>query len=158
MLLWNWLSYRGSSTVATRLMRTMTTRCITSLVIPSFLTDLKLTDFTNCELDSGDSCDVSLVLFGLSVLKYRATRFHEASALLVCADLEGSGLASDCLVTGPVRAPLCLWAPHLDHQGQRKNLQETVCGLCQWEAATHRQLHWIQLQPPSPAVSLISDF
>ena len=47
----------------------------------------------------------------------------------LCADLEGSGLASDCPVSGSVWAPLCLRAGHVDHQGQGKGLQETICGL-----------------------------
>lgn len=76
---------------------------------------------------------------------------------ILFADLEGSGLASDCLVSGSVWASLRLWAAHLDHQGQRESFQETVCGLCHWEAAAHRQLHRIQLQPPSPAVSILFD-
>lgn len=69
------------------------------------------------------------------------------------SDLEGSGLASDCPFGRVVRPAVRVRAPHLDHQGQGEGLQAPVCGLRQREAAAHRQLHRLQLQPPGSAVS-----
>lgn len=101
---------------------------------------------------------ISAVTFCLRVFQYPGEEGSDTpEALLLCADLEGSGLASDRPVSGSVRAPLRLRAPHLDHQGQGESFQETVCGLRQREVAAHRQLHRIQLQPPSPAVSMSTD-
>lgn len=69
--------------------------------------------------------------------------------------LEGCGLETDCSLFWPLWAALCVRAPHLDHQSEGESFQAAVCGVRWGETAAHRQLHGLELQPPSPAVSSI---
>lgn len=85
----------------------------------------------------------------------RPWRGPRGTALLTVpsAGVEGGGLAAHCPLLRALRPTLRLRAPDLDHQGQGEGLQTAVCGVRQREAAAYHQLHGLQLQPPSPAVS-----
>ncbi len=105
-----------------------------------------------CEIPNSQSQNAHKTL----LIGWKWMHCYWSSSLYLLLGVANSWLANDRSLHEFLRRAVPVWKTHLDHQGQGKSPEETVCGLRHRETSNDHQFHQLKLQPPSAAVSVFT--